>query len=443
MPSTAKQAETTAHEAVRATPFTRVHGRPKRKDYETLKDEASALASEVEDITYAWSRDATEEYGLLADIIGEDEYEELTGIDTYVSPAEPASYDPAVTAATPTHERKRREEEWERVRTSWFIRKGFLRGVMDNLRDALDEQYYSQLKHRLTAYRNVTPLQILSHLNDRWCPLDVQAKKELKKTYYTKWDADEHLTAFGKRLDDDQRALIRSDVTIADDDKLQFYLEEIYDSNRFDKQEMLTWEQQPQAIKTDYVEAKMYFERIVKATDTYEQNAGGGTAGRNRYESANQMADYGDEIREYIQQLASAGATSATDTAANIQTKDKLSTMEAEIKKLTATIAAMATKLTNNENRDPNPGGATGDRESRRPQMKKLRNMGAYCHSHGFHPVGADHDSANCGWKKPDHNVEATWTNRLGGDMFWPSAKRVAVEQQDHHTWKGKSAPTN
>ena len=443
MPSTAKQAETTAHDAVRATPFTRVHGRPKRKDYEILKEEASALASEVEDITYAWSRDAAEEYGLLADILGEDEYEELTGIDTYVIPAEPASYDPAVTNATPTHERKRREEEWELVRTSWFIRKGFLRGVVDNLRDALDEQYYSQLKHRLTAYRNVTPFQILNHLNDRWCPLDVQAKKELKKTYYTKWDADEHLTAFGKRLDDDQIALVRSDVTIADDDKLQFYLEEIYDSNKFDKQEMLTWEQQPPAIKTDYDEAKAYFERIVKATDTYEQNAGGGTAGRNRYESANHMADYGNELREYIQQLASAGAASATDAAANIQTKDKLSTMEAEIKKLTATIAAMAMKLTNNENRDPNAGGGTGDRDSRRPQMKKLRNMGAYCHSHGFHPVGADHDSANCGWKKPDHNVAATWTNRLGGDMFWPSAKRVAVEQQDHHTWKGKSAPTN
>jgi len=152
---------------------------------------------------------------------------------------------------------------------------------------------------------------------------------------------------------------------------------------------LLTWEQQPPIIKTDYVEAKNYFERIVKATDTYEQNAGGGTAGRNRYESANQMADYGNEIREYIQQLTSAGAASATNTAANVQTKENMSTMEVEIKKLTATIAAMATKLTNNENKDPNAEGATGDC-SRRPQSKKIRNMGAYCHSDGFHLVGAD-----------------------------------------------------
>jgi hypothetical protein len=62
----------------------------------------------------------------------------------------------------------------------------------------------------------------------------------LKKEYYTKWDADKHLMAFRKRLNDDHCALVRSDVTIADNNKLQFYLEEIYDSNCFNKQEMLT-----------------------------------------------------------------------------------------------------------------------------------------------------------------------------------------------------------
>ena len=57
------------------------------------------------------------------------------------------------------------EEEWDEKRTSWFIRKGFLRGVTMNMRDALDEQYYSQLKNINTAYRNTTPIQILEHLD--------------------------------------------------------------------------------------------------------------------------------------------------------------------------------------------------------------------------------------------------------------------------------------
>jgi hypothetical protein len=141
------------------------------------------------------------------------------------------------------------------VRTAWFICKGFLKGIIDNLRDALDKQNYCQLKHCLTAYRNITPFQILKHLNNCWCPLNVQAKKELRKAYYSKWDSNEHLTAFGKRLEDDQKALVRLDVTIPNDNKLQFYLKEIYNSNKFYKQDMLTWEQSS-AIKTNFDQTK-------------------------------------------------------------------------------------------------------------------------------------------------------------------------------------------
>jgi hypothetical protein len=107
MPSTAKQAETTAYDNARSNPLTRVHGRPTRSDYDILKSEASALASEVEDITYSWSKNATDDCGLLGDILGADEYDELTSIDSYTIPNKPASYDPAITNETPTHERKR------------------------------------------------------------------------------------------------------------------------------------------------------------------------------------------------------------------------------------------------------------------------------------------------------------------------------------------------
>ncbi len=108
-------------ESVRTSPFTRMHDRPTRRNYETLKEEASVLASEVEDITYAWSKNATDDYGLLADILGANEYNKLTNIDSYATPLKPASYDPTITNAMLTHEHKRKEEEWELVRTSWFI----------------------------------------------------------------------------------------------------------------------------------------------------------------------------------------------------------------------------------------------------------------------------------------------------------------------------------
>ncbi len=72
----------------------------------------------MEDITYEWSKNLTDNYGLLTDIMGVNEYDDLTGIATYAIPNEPPSYDPRILDATPTHTWKRMEEEWELVRTS-------------------------------------------------------------------------------------------------------------------------------------------------------------------------------------------------------------------------------------------------------------------------------------------------------------------------------------
>jgi hypothetical protein len=66
-----------------------------------------------------------EEYGLLAKIMGEDKYNHLTNL-TWVQEIEPDTYDPNITDTTATHTRKRMEQEWERTRKTWAIRKGFL-----------------------------------------------------------------------------------------------------------------------------------------------------------------------------------------------------------------------------------------------------------------------------------------------------------------------------
>jgi hypothetical protein len=61
------------------------------------------------------------------------------------------------------------------------------------MRDALGENWYSQLKHLLTAYRKVQPIQIHEHLSTQCCPVNVHAKKLLKAKYWTEWDGDMHL----------------------------------------------------------------------------------------------------------------------------------------------------------------------------------------------------------------------------------------------------------
>jgi hypothetical protein len=334
MPSTNKTLENTTYDTVHLQSFAKIHSRPTRSNYETLKKEASDLASKLDDITYGWSRSPTgDEYGLLAEIIGEDEYNHLTNL-TWVQEVEPDTYDPDITDATPTHTRKRIEQEWERTRDTWAIRKGFLRGVAANFCEALNENWYSQLKSVHTAYCNTTPIQILQHLDTRWCPLDVQAMKNLRLAYYTEWDNDIHLTAFGKRLDDNQIRIERFGITISDDDKFQFYLKQMYASNHFDKKEMTEWENKTVAIKDDFNKAKLYFEGLVKDYEVYARNSGG-TADKHNFESANQAAEAnaGDELQKYIVGIAQAAVTQE-EQANNIRDEAKATsdTMAAQLK---------------------------------------------------------------------------------------------------------------
>ena len=187
-----------------------------------------------------------------------------------------------------------------------------------------------------------------------------------------------HVTHFDKRLDNDQTTLVRSDITISNKDKLQFYLEQMYDSNLFDKSEMMKWKQQDSATKTDYNLTKNYFETLVKLHDTYTQNCRGGTAKGNNCNSANNMADIGNKIKDYIAKIAGT-SVSNNKALANMceaaKGKDaELTAMAAQIKLLISAITKFTPSQPNSDNQDPNK---RGGRERREPeQLTKLCNMG-------------------------------------------------------------------
>ncbi len=111
-------------------------------------------------------------------------------------------------------------------------------------------------------------------------------------------------------------------------------------------------------------------------TGTYTMNAGGGTTGCNKYESANQLADYSNEIREYIAKITGVSASPASSQAANVDaTTKQFSEMAAQIKALTAAFTQLAaTKKNSNPNATRRNGG--GNCKSRRPQMKKTTEHG-------------------------------------------------------------------
>ena len=230
--SSGKQAQAAVFESVRATPFSRIPGRLTRKDYITLRNEACEAACNI-DSEYEWAGD----FGHLAIVTGATEYLTITTAAgtalAYVAEAAPIAFNPAITQATTDYQMKKKMAEWDAKRESWYTLCGVEDGLCMNFRDAVDEQYYRQLKKPIIGYRGLKIKNYLNHLKTKWCKLDTNAIMQMKASYYEKWNPITHITDFGKRLDEDQAQLAISNITISAADKQQFYIEQMYSSRKF------------------------------------------------------------------------------------------------------------------------------------------------------------------------------------------------------------------
>ena len=163
-----KQAQAAVSETVRATPFTRIPGRLTRRDYITLRNEACEVACNI-DSEYEWSGD----YGHLAIVTGSPEYLTITTTSgtpiTYIPEEAPGAFNPAITAATTEFQVRKKMAEWEAKREAWYTLCGVEEGLCKNFRDAVDEQYYRQLKKPIIGYRGIKIKTYLDHLKKKWC----------------------------------------------------------------------------------------------------------------------------------------------------------------------------------------------------------------------------------------------------------------------------------
>ena len=135
------------------------------------------------------------------------------------------------------------------------------------------------------AYKRVTVKQYITHLDEKWCKLDTRVIKQMKNHYYRGWqvDNDEALTDYAKRIDKEQVQMGQDGIAISNDDKLQHFMEEMYDSGQFERPHYQDWEDRPDFEKT-WVEAVKYFEAVIEAMGTFEDNVGG-TVKKSKYES--------------------------------------------------------------------------------------------------------------------------------------------------------------
>ena len=122
-----------------------------------------------------------------------------------------------------------------------------------------------------------------------------------------------------------------------------------------------------------------------------------------------------------------------------ISLQRQLATKDEQITALTAQVATLTTTISQlTQALQCFPAKAAGQEEDKSnkrkreggPRVPKKRNMGGYCHTHGFDPVGVDHNSQTCHKKRRNHKDEATAQNTMGGYLKQPKKEEIHPDQQ-------------
>ena len=321
---------------VTAKPFTRIPGKPSWKQKELLIDEANAIAMSMH-VEYGWAGNN----GLMAVIYGAEKYRAITERD-YIQPERPAHQHPDIFITNPRAPTQQQVKNLEAQNDQWksdfAVYSGFCKGVKENLMQALDARYYKQLRHTRYKYRDVTPRMFIEHLESKWVFLDEMQKQQLKDDYVRGWDTDEHISAFVRRLSEDQRNLGHDGIIISDVDKNQHFVNEIWKSGFFDERTMTEWTNKPEDMK-GWDQSVVFFETKTQETERYEASCGGG-ASKNGFDSANAVV--AEKVDLVIDKMNSEQAMAVKTTS---DTNNKIATMEAQTAALTAMVEKLTSKL--------------------------------------------------------------------------------------------------
>ena len=292
--SAQKLAEEAAYKRIRAEPLPRYPGKLNRSKYHNLRDTTVKQLSQFPTV-YAEHRNR----GFAGELLTTAEFRTITGQNVaYVEPDDDEEqYDPDIEDAMLDSVKKQREAAWDDRLVCIATRRGALRGVTQNFRDAIDSRYYEELEDRYDGYKNVTIKEFFDHLNDVHCVLGLEAVESEKQHYFRDVAFDKNTTVakFAKTLNDEQANLRRDDIIIPDADKQHHFLMQIKKARKFGKPEWRVYNKKPAAQRTWNL-CVTYFKELEIEDETLDQDEEIGSIRGGGYESANHV----DEARSAI-----------------------------------------------------------------------------------------------------------------------------------------------
>ncbi len=194
--------------------MTKIHSQPTNQDIDILDDELTAIASSFP------SELGGGLHGHAGLVKSDADYKILAPGTPFVVPANPGVYPLGV---IPAAQQGQREAEHKALVMQFQTCVGASKGLKDLiLLKAVDEDYLLELRAEGIAYLNVTPLQMLTHLRERWGTMDYVDITSLLAECDTPWNAAEVPTKYFNRTEKARRQLARANVQI-DEPGLQLH----------------------------------------------------------------------------------------------------------------------------------------------------------------------------------------------------------------------------
>ncbi len=203
----------------------------------------------------------------------------------------------------PAAQQGQREAEHKALVAQFQTCVGASKGLKDLILQAVDKDFLFELQAEGIAYLNVTPVQILTHLHDRWGTMDFVDITALLSECDTPRNAAEVPTKYFNQTDKAQRQLARVNIQINKRAMMVKALKSFKGAGDFDAA-ICKWETRPVAMQTyanlkvgmcaEFFQTKLAGFNHSKGNRTFfsKQCHGGNGPGNNRAGSKTHRASY-------------------------------------------------------------------------------------------------------------------------------------------------------
>jgi hypothetical protein len=178
--------------AIAECTVTKIHGQPTHQDINRLEDELTAIASSFP------SKLGGGIHGHARLVKNVADYKLFAPGTPFIVQANPGVYP---LGNIPAAQREQREAEHKALVAQFQTCVGASKLLKDLILQAVNEDFLLELRAEGITYLNVTPVQMLTHLHDRWGTMDFVDITALVSECDTPWNATEVPTKYFNRTD--------------------------------------------------------------------------------------------------------------------------------------------------------------------------------------------------------------------------------------------------